>query len=330
MEGLLQDLKTNQIKQVYLLFGEEDYLRKQYRDRVREKLVEQGDTMNYTYLEGKNHEIGGVIDLAETLPFFAERRVIIWENSGLLKKGGEQLAQYLEEIVDTTYFILVEKEIDKRSKLFKTLKKKGRVCEFGIQNEATLKRWILSILKRENKKITELTMNVLLDKTGTDMEIIKTELEKLICYTIEKEEITKEDVETIVTHRVSNQIFDMINAMADKNQKKALDLYYDLLTLKEPPLRILALISRTFHLLMQVKILKGKGHSDKVIGEQVGLHSFVVSKYAKQVNRFSAKELRNAVESCVEAEENVKTGKMNDKMSIELLIVKLSQSNGDL
>ena len=182
------------------------------------------------------------------------------------------------------------------------------------------------MLKKEGKNITVADLQFLLERTGTEMANIKTEMEKLLCYTLNKSEVTREDIEEICTKRVQNQIFEMINAIADRNQKKALDLYYDLLTLKEPPMRILALIGRQFNLLLQVKELRKKGYSPQVISEKTGLHGFIVGKYEKQAARFKTSELREALEACVEADENVKTGKMNDVMSVEILICKYSSS----
>ena len=240
---------------------------------------------------------------------------------------GEKIAEYLPGIPDTTYFVFVETQVDKRSKLYKAVGKQGRVSEFASQDEQTLKRWILGMLKKEGKNITASDLQFLLERTGTQMANIKTEMEKLLCYTLEKTEITREDIEEICTKRVQNQIFDMINAIADREQKKALQLYYDLLTLKEPPMRILALIGRQFNLLLQVKELKKKGYSQQVIAEKTGLHGFVVGKYEKQAARFKSAELREALEACVEADENVKTGKMNDVMSVEILICKYSAND---
>ncbi len=193
-----------------------------------------------------------------------------------------------------------------------------------MQNEATLKKWILGILKREGKQITEPALNYFLEKTGTDMENIRKELEKLMCYCMEKEAVREQDIEAICTKRVSSHIFDMINAIAEKQQKKALDLYYDLLALKEPAMRILFLITRQFNMLLQVKELKGKGYDNKTIGVKVGLSPFIAGKYVTQAAKFRAADLRTALEACVEAEESVKTGKMNDIMSVELLIVRYS------
>ena len=80
--------------------------------------------MNYAYYEGKGVEIREVIDLAETLPFFAERRLIVFENTGLFKSSGADLAEYIKTMPETTYFIFVEEEVDKRSKLYKAVKAK--------------------------------------------------------------------------------------------------------------------------------------------------------------------------------------------------------------
>ena len=77
MKSLNEDLKTGQFSQIYLLYGEENYLKKQYKERFVKAMLPQGDTMNYAYYEGKGVEIREVIDLAETLPFFAERRLIV-------------------------------------------------------------------------------------------------------------------------------------------------------------------------------------------------------------------------------------------------------------
>lgn len=324
MQKLAEEIKSGQLKQVYILYGEEAYLRSQYKDKLKKALLGGSDEMNFHYFEGKNVSSGEVIDLAETMPFFAERRVIMLENSGLFAHGGEELAAYLSAPAQTAYFVFVEPSVDKRSKLYKAATAKGRAIEFKTQDESVLKRWILGFLKKEDKKITERDLNFFLDKTGSDMENIRGELEKLLCYCMERDVITAQDVEAICTRQVSSQIFDMINAVAERRQKTALDLYYDLLTLKEPPMRILFLITRQFNLLLQVKELKNKGYDSNTIGGKVGLAGFIARKYVAQSSKFREEDLRRALTDCVETEERVKTGRMNDVMAVELLIVKYS------
>lgn len=321
MQRINEDIKQQNFKQIYLLYGEERYLRRQYTNRLKTAMCNADDSMNNHYYEGKDFSVGEIIDLAETLPFLAERRVIFISNSGLFKSGGEQMAEYLSAPNETTYFVFTESEVDKRSKLFKTVQSKGCVVEFEVQNEQTLMRWVAGLLKNEGKRITESTVQLLLTKTGTDMENIQMELEKLISYCLDRDVITDEDVEAICTTRISNHIFDMINAIADKQTKTALELYYDLLALKEPPMRILFLIARQCNILLQVKEMKNKGYDNKAIASAVGVPPFVACKYVTQAGRFKSAQLKEAVKQCVEAEEAVKTGRMNDMMSVELLIV---------
>lgn len=321
MQRINEDIKSGQFRQTYLLYGEETYLRRQYKDRLKSALTQGEDTMNTHYFEGKDINVGGLIDLAETMPFLAERRVIIVENSGLFKSGGEKLAEYLNEPAAAAYFVFSENETDKRSRLYKTVQNQGCAVEFARQDENTLKRWIAGILKKENKQISENTADYFLSKTGTDMENIRAELEKLICYCLERDVVTSKDVDAVCTVRISNHIFDMVNAIADKKQKQALDLYYDLLALKEPPMRILFLIARQCNLLLQVKELKNKGFDNKAIGAKIGLPGFIAGKYVSQAARFKPDKLKSAVARCVEAEEAVKTGRLNDMMSVEMLIM---------
>jgi DNA polymerase-3 subunit delta len=292
---------------------------------LKEAFVSPEDTMNYSYYEGKGINVNEIIDLAETMPFFSDRRVIVVENSGLFKEKCDALADYLENSSDTTYFVFVENEVDKRGRLFKRVKEKGRAVELNCQDEGNLTKWVLGLLNKEEKKITQNAMQLFIAKTGPEMDNIYKELEKLICFVGRKDSITIDDVETICTTKVTNNIFDMVSAVADKQQKKALELYYDLLALKEPPMRILFLITRQFNLLLQVKDLKRLGFQANDIAKKVGLPSFVVNKYISQATSFSMDWLKTALSMCADSEEAVKTGKINDIMSLELLIIGFSK-----
>jgi len=325
MEQLLQDLKQQNFKNVYLLCGEEAYLRNQYKKRLRDALVMDGDTMNYSYYEGKDINPRAVIDMAETLPFFADRRVLMVENSSFFKNKCEELADYMAAIPESTCFIFVETEIDKRSRLYKEVKKYGRIVEFGTQKDDTLMKWILGMLKKEGRNITKETLQNFLAKTGSDMQMIKNELDKLIAYTEGRDVITTADVEHVCVTQTTNKIFDMVNAIAEGKQKTALELYEDLLSLKEPPMRILFLIARQFHQLYQVKLLSKEGMGSSEIAKQAGIMPFAMKKYQAQAKSFTEENLRAAVEECVASEEAVKTGMMNDRMSVELLIMKYSK-----
>ena len=323
MKILSQHIKTGQFKPVYLICGDEDYLRKQYKDRMKEALVGD-DAMNYSYYEGKGISVKELIDLGETLPFFGERRLIVVENSGFFSSSQDELAAYMKEMPETTCFLFVEKEVDKRNKLYKAVSALGYAAHMGAPDERTLIRWIVGLLRAEQRGMTESTLRYFLERIDTDMENIRRELDKLVVYTDGQVEITREDIDAVCTVHTESQIFDMVKVIAEKNQSRALGLYYELITQKEPPMKILYWITRQFNQLYQIKELQSKGYPDHIIAERMGVRDFIVRKNKVLCQSFSLGELRRAVEICVEREEDVKTGRLNDKMAVELLIVRFS------
>ena len=324
MKNVIEDIKKQEFKQVYLLYGEEVYLKLQYRDKLRQALNVESDTMNYAYYSGKGISEGEIIDLAETMPFFAEHRVIVLEDTGFFKNAVDKLADYMKNLPEYLVLIFVETEVDKRNKMFKAVQKAGRVVEFSTQKEDTLLTWIARMLGSVNKRITKADAQYLLSRTGTDMSNIAAEVEKLICYALERDVITKQDINEICTELMENRIFEMIRAVTEQNQEKALDLYYDLLALKEPPMRILFLLARQYNQLLQVKELLEHGNGQQEIAGKMKLQSFIVKNYINYAKLYTKKELLQMVTECTKTEEAVKTGLMTDVLSVELLIVSFS------
>ena len=170
MKSLNEDIKTGNFKPVYLLYGEEAYLKKQYRDRITKAIFPDGDTVNYAYYEGKGINPGELIDLAETMPFFAKRRLIVVENSGFFKNATPDLADYIKTMPDTACFLFVENEADKRGKMYKAVKSKGRVVEMARQDEKTLLYWVAGNVFRIFQGIG---INVYFSKIDMDAEMAK-------------------------------------------------------------------------------------------------------------------------------------------------------------
>ena len=321
MQTLNQDIKTGEFKQIYLLYGEEAFLKNSYKNRLKEAIIGD-DTMNFARFEGKGLDVDELIRLADTMPFFAERRLILVEDSGFFKSASDALVQYLPSMPDTTILLFVETEVDKRNRLYKKVKDMGYAAELNRQDSAQLARWAGGILTREQKKITKHTMELFLSMAGDDMENIRMELEKLISYTLGREVITDEDVLAVCTVQVTNRIFEMVSAIVNRQPRKAMDLYEDLLTLKEPPMRILFLIARQFNQLLQVKDLMGKGMDKGTIASKLKMQPFVVGKTMPQARQFGSEQILSYVEFCVETEEAVKSGRLQDRLAVELLITR--------
>lgn len=321
MQTLNQDIKEKSFKKIYLLYGDEPFLVGSYKKKLREAIT-GGDTMNFNYFEGKNPDVKEIISLADTMPFFADRRLILVDGSGFFKSAQEELAAYLPQMPDTTCLVFAESEVDKRNRLYKRVKELGYAAELNKQDTAQLMRWAAGILGRDGRKISRPVMEYFLERTGDDMENIRMELEKLVCYTIGRDVITKEDVDAVGTVHVTSRVFDMVAAIVAGNTKKAMDLYEDLLTLKEPPMRILFLIARQFNQLLQIKELTAAGKDKGAMASALKVPPFAVGKLTAQARAFTRDQILSWVTLCVETEEAVKTGRLSDRLAVELLIAR--------
>lgn len=321
MKTINEDIKTRQFKRVYVLYGEEDFL-KQSLKRSLYKAIAGDDTMNVNSFEGKSIDVRELISLADTMPFFAERRLIVVEGSGFFKSSQDELADYIANVPDTTTIVFVEEAVDKRNRFYKECVKAGYAAELKTPDEKSLSTWAAGILKRDGKKITMNTMNIFLEKTGEDMNTIKSELEKLIAYVGDREIITDEDVAAITTTSVTGQVFEMVGAMVSGNVSKALNLYHDLLTLREPSMRILFLIGRQFNQLMLVKELAHAGKNKNDVASALKISPYIAGKLMTQARPYSYESLRSMVELCVQSDEDVKSGRLDDRLAVEMLICK--------
>ena len=278
MKVIKEHIKSGSFKQFYLLYGGEAYLKKLYKDKLKAAILQNQDDMNFTYFEGKDPDVREVIAVAQTLPFFSDRRLILLENSGLFKSQNE-LTDQLKTVPESTFFLFIEEEVDKRNKLYKFVKDAGTVSEMNGLDEKNLKLFIVSLLDQEGRKISEQTVIYLLDRCGSDMMNLRSEIDKLISYTYGRTVIRVEDIDAVVTTQLTGKIFQMIDAIGSKQQEKALGLYYDLLALREKPMSILFLIIRHFNILLQVKELIRRGQSPSAISEMVGVPPFATGKY---------------------------------------------------
>lgn len=332
MKNIKQDIEQKKIKQYYLLFGEEDYLKAQYRDKLARALVDTEDNMNYSYYEGNGIKVQDVLDIGETLPFFADSRAIVLENTGWFKikkkdtvDDSKDKGFALAGLPETTHVIFVESEVDKRSSSYKWIKKNGYVSEMNTPDEKMLLAWVKGLCKEEGKQISDATIIYFVEHMGTDMFLLKNELEKLFCYRYKDDVITVEDVKEVCISQAADKMFDMLDAIGNHNQEKALILYRDLLALREPPMKILNLLVRHFRILMQVCALEKEEKNNKQIAQICGIPEFTVRKYAAQTKKYKYDQLKSMVEQCQQTDQYIKTGRVQDIVGVELLIVEFSE-----
>ena len=344
---LNEGLAKGEFRRVYLLCGEQAYLRLQNRDKLVKALLGDGDAMNLSRYSGSDLSARDVIDMAQTLPFFADRRVVVIENSGLLNpksaarsvtgsktaaalaEEADRIADFVPQIPDTAAIVLVEENTDKRGRLYKTIAKSqkdgtGLILECTTPEEDDLRAWTSGIFRRSGFTIGGRTLALFLSYAGEDMMNIAGEAEKLCCYCLGQREITEQAVKAVCSPRIRDRIFDMIEAIALRDRKKALGIYMDLCALRTAPQVILTLMRRQFGQLVKIRELSGK-LPDSEIARQVGLPPFVVTKkYKPALRMYKSEELLDALEECTRADYESKSGKIDAGMAVEMIIVRHS------
>jgi DNA polymerase-3 subunit delta len=313
-------------KNVFLLFGTENYLIKQEEKKITAKLIPLGaEQMNLTVFDGKGVSVEGLINVCETLPFFNECRLVIVRDSGLFAAGrkadSEHIAEYLKEMPASTVLTFIEKEVDKRGKLYKKTTEFGSAREFNAPQERELIGFTVGLLKEQDKDISNATAAYLIRYVSGNMDAIVAEAGKLINYS-DKKTVTADDINAVCVKSVEARIFDLVDAVGNKRAADALNLYHNMITLKEPPLTILTMVARQFRLILQCGLLRAR---NKTLGETariLGQSEFNVRKYAEQGRLFGVKAAEGVLRDCLDTDINIKSGTMGDVLAVEMLIIK--------
>lgn len=323
MKTILEHIKTGQLKNYYLIYGEERALMLQYRDRLKNAICPEGDDMNITSFGGKNINLSEVIDLANTLPFFSEHRLIIIEDSRLFASAND-LSGHLEEFPDTTYMVFLESDVDKRNKLYKTVSSIGYVSEFTTPSREDLTAKIVRDCQKEGKKITKDAVEYILDNAGSSYGFVCTELEKLLSYMDGKDSITLQDVQEICNYQAEDKIFVMIDAIGNQNLMLAVNLYHDLIYLRKPAIQILSNLTRMVNILLQVSEMQRLQMRSSDMAKKLGLPERVVYKYLGQLKHYDHARLLQMLEACQDTDAGIKSGRYSEMIGVELLIVDFS------
>ena len=289
MSLIRKHIDEHKFSRVYLLFGEEGYLISQYRDMLISCLVAPDDNMNISSYTSDTFDINSIASDIVTLPFLAEYRVVLVEDSGLFDRSDETLLKSISQMSDMNILIFCEKKVDKRKKLFTSLSKMdtASVLEFDTPDMNTLIKWVTSLVSGDGLRIRATVPEKLIDTVGTDMFTLKNEASKLHDYCIERGEVTDQDIDMICSNPVEDKVFEMCEAISNRNSQKAISLYTDLCTLRTKPMSIIYLITRQYTQLVQVSEMINEGRNSSEIASHLKIRDFVVRKYTSICKSYS-------------------------------------------
>ncbi len=325
IKTLDRHIKSDTFSDIYLLYGDENYLKKHYRDRLSQAILKDtvSGNMNYRYYNSSDADPDAIASQAAMVPFFSDTMLIVVEDSGLCKRSSS-LAEELENRAEETKIIFIENEIDKRNSLYKYIKANGCVCEINHYNDNELLSFIAGYLGKSGCMITKRAAILLINKVGVDMQMLINEMDKLSAYAGDTKQIDINEVEAICTTMLSGKIFQMMDYIVSGKKNEAISLYSDLIALKESPASILYLLTRHLNLLLILK--ENIEESDTVCAKKMSVPPFSIKKYRAQQKAYSRSMLLKLIEECVSTDEDIKTGITDAQLGTLMLIVKLSDS----
>lgn len=354
---LRKDIGDKTFRKVYLLFGDEDYLVRQYRNELIHAVIGSEDSMNLNIHRSESLDWSVIQDEIMSMPFFAEHRMVVLEDTRLFmsrkaakdaeaadsgeSSGDEdlaaQVAAFIPKIPDSTVVLFVEQpdekkaggkkgriSVDKRGKLYKAVSKTGLAAEFGSMDTQSLSRWVAGRLAGEKIRITSGAMERFLQMTGNDMSHINTETQKLISYAGEGGVIHLNDVEAITSEILEGRVFRMIDLIARHECAAALSLYSDLLQLRESPGMIFALIMKQYDRMMLAKDIMERGGGIPQIMSELKLADWQARQLMGQARYYTLEQVRNLTEECIRIRQLVQSGRMEEQLATELVIIKCS------
>lgn len=334
IDTLKEEIKSNELRNLYLFYGEEEYLKKYYLESI-DKIILKDDLtgLNKIVLEGKA-EASRIVEACETMPVFSEHKLVIVKNSGAFKSKKDtgkqsikdELLEYLNNIPPFTCLVFYEEEIDKRLKLVDIIKKKGLIVEFPYQKPNELVKWVVKAFKSNGKEIDASTASFLVDISESGMTEILNEINKVVLFLGERSKVGSDDIRKVCTKSIKSRIFDLTDAIAERNITAALKLLNDMIILKEPLPKILFMIARQLRHILEMKLLYNEGMGMKEACSKIGITPYAGSKVLKQAASFSIDKLKSAIEETLELDLAIKTGRINDRTATEILICKLAQN----
>lgn len=310
----------------YLLYGLEEFLIKK---QVKKIIIDNNiDSININEYDLENNSIKDIIDDALTLSLFSEKKLIIVNNSYIFtgttnkklpEQNTEELLNYLNNKNDNTImiFIINKESIDSRKKIVSQFKTKGIVKEFNkIDN---IRNFVLEMIKPYNID----HVNLLIDRVGSNLNILEQEITKLKIYKDDDINITDQDVVDVTTKTIDVDIFNLIENIICNNKEKALESYNEMLKLNEEPIKIIIMLANQFRLMYQAKQLLKKGFSEKDIATNLEIHPYRVKLALEKSRNIKDETLLEYLNELSDLDLNIKSGLIDKNIGLELFIIKI-------
>lgn len=317
----------------YIFHGNDSHSQKEYLAKLTAKFGDPGMLdLNTTRFSG-HVSLRDLSQACDALPFLAPVRLVIV--AGLLSQTKiddaykKALIAYLPQVPESTRLIFLEpKALTARNAFIKAAEKldNGYVKKFSQPEGRDLEKWVQQRATEKQGRISPRAVHMLAANIGSNLALLDNELEKLILYKGDGE-ITAVDVELLSPYLAEASIFDLVDALGNRNEKKAAQLLQKKFNEGTDPFFLFSMFIRQFRLLIQVKEAAEDGSRPPAISEALKLHSFVVGKLYQQCQQFSLAQLEQIYRHLLTIDVQVKTGRNDLPTALNLLVAVLTAPN---
>ncbi|GAB6109565.1 DNA polymerase III subunit delta [Fusibacter bizertensis] len=320
-----KQLKSNEIKQVTLINGDESYLIDNLTKYIADNFLLQAYLdFNLTIIDGIM-DIDSIESIAMTLPFFDEKRIILFQNSGLLKaikdEQEEKLINFINQLPEHLIVIFVETELDKRKKIYKQISKIADLVTVDRLSRQELVKWCAKRFKLYNKEVDLHVINFLIEMVN----YLEPEADKNL-YDMDNTirmlagisgQVTESVIRQYVDIPIEHNIFKMMDAMSSKHISDALTILTQIISNGEAEIKVFYMINQQYRNIYKTKLLLEAGHSSQTIASKLDIHPFVAKKAGGFASHFTVKQLIEIISVLEEVDIAMKSSGIKPLLLIE-------------
>lgn len=337
----LKELKGGRFRPIYVLYGKDRFRLQQFIEALTDAMFTAEEReLGIVKFDTADTSIDEAVLEAETLPFFVQRKLIVIRDAAVLASGGkenskvehkpEKLLQYMEYPSETSVIVFAvhAEKLDERRKLVKTLKDRNSLVSFPELDAAQLKQWMIKRAAEQNRTMTAEAAELLLVRAGAGMQQLAQEVDKLCLHAGSGGSIDVEQASLLTAATVEEDVFALVDAIAELRIDRAIRLYRELLIRREEPIKIAALIARQLRIMLQIKELEQHHYSPQQMAGQLGLHPYAVKLAADKSRKFQTVRLGKLLASLAELDYQMKTGAIDKTLGLELYLLSLGMEKG--
>lgn len=314
---------------VYLIYGDEDYLIDKEIKSIINKFNSSLENIVKYNLDESN--VKDAIEDACTISMFECNKVIICEKCNFLTGENKKeinhdidsLVKYINNPFNDVALIFVVRnsKLDERKKVVKELKKCSKIIECQKIESHNLNNYLYNYFKNNGYEITNSDVRLIIDKVKYDLSNIISECDKLMMYKDKDKNITTKDIENVVINNIEDNVFSLTNAIMDKDIKKVIKIYNDLILMGEEPIKLIVILSNQFRLILQVKLMKKNGYKERDMASEIGEHPYRV-KLASNT-KFTINELTTYIKKLQKLDYDIKSGNIDKNFGLEYFLLNI-------